>query len=220
MSACIGTPISWPRLERHASGPADAAIAQHLAACAACRACLDEIVRDVVELPVLAPAVAARHARWWWLALPAFAAAAALVLVLAWPRGPLRAGNVASIKGVGAVTLGLVRERAGAIREDATTFAAGDRWKVVVTCAPGHGTWVDVAVVEAGATVADHPLAAVRVACGNRIVIPGAFELTGRVANRVCVRVAAELAPARDLRGGADTACVTVTPEPGAAGAP
>jgi len=212
MRACIGTPISWPRLERHASGPADATIAQHVAECEACRTCLDEISRDVVALPVLVGLAAVKRARWWWVALPAFAAAA-LVLVLAWPREPRRAGNIASIKGVGEVTLGLVRERAGAIREDVTTFARGDRWKVVITCAPGHGTWVDVGVVEAGAKTADHPLDAAHVACGNRVVVPGAFELTGRVANRVCVRVAAELAPARDVLGGPDTACITVAPE-------
>lgn len=113
------------------------------------------------------------------------------------------------------VMLGLVRERAGAIREDATAFAAGDRWKVVVTCAPGRDTWVDVAVVEVGATgkTIDHPLAAARIACGNRVVVPGAFELTGKRANRVCVRVAADVAPARDLLGGDDTACLTVAPE-------
>jgi hypothetical protein len=214
MSACIGTPISWPRLERHASGPADAVVAQHVEQCDACRACLDEILRDVVALPVLTAAVTVKRARWWWLALPAFAAAA-IALLLAWPREPHRADNVALLKGGGEVTLGLVRERAGVIREDATTFATGDRWKVVVTCAPGHGTWVDVAVVEAGAlgATADHPLAAAHVACGNRIELPGAFVITGKVANRVCVRVAADVAPARDLLGGDDTACITVTPE-------
>src|SRR3569623_794772 len=150
LSACIGTPISWPRLERHASGPGDAAVAQHVAECAVCRACLDEITRDVVALPVLAAAETARRARWWWVALPAFAAAA-LALLLVWPRAPERAGNVALRKGGGEVTLGLVRERRGVLADDATTFAPGDRWKVVVACAPGRGTWVDVAVVEAGA---------------------------------------------------------------------
>jgi hypothetical protein len=214
MSACIGTPISWPRLERHANGPTDATVVHHVEQCEACRACLDEIMRDVVALPVLggAAVTTAKRARGWWIALPAFAAAA-LALLLVWPRDPHRAGNVALLKGGGEVTLGLVRERSGAIREDATTFAAGDRWKVVVTCAPGHGTWVDVAVVEAGAQAADHPLAAAHIACGNRIEVPGAFELTGKVANRVCVRVAAEVAPARDLLGGDDTACLTITPE-------
>jgi len=211
MTACIGEPISWPRLERH-SVSGDPAIAAHLAQCPACKACLDEIARDVVALPVLAVAAPPiRRARWWWLALPAFAAAA-LALLFAWPRAE-RADNIASIKGVGDVTLGVVRERAGAIAEDATTFAPGDRWKVVVTCAPGRATWVDVAVVETGATTADHPLAPARVACGNRIVIPGAFELTGRVANRVCVRIAAEAEPARSYPRGRDTACVTIAPQ-------
>jgi hypothetical protein len=214
MIACIGEPISWPRLERYAATSADPAIATHLAQCPACQQCLDEIARDVVALPVLAVAAApVKRPRWWWLALPAFAAAAAVALVLAWPRDPERAANVASIKGVGEVVLGVVRERGGAVLEDATTFAPGDRWKVVVTCAPGHAAWVDVAVVETGATSADHPLAPARVACGNRIVIPGAFTLTGTTANRVCVRVAAETEPDRGYPRGRDTACVTLAPE-------
>lgn len=213
MIACIGEPISWPRLERYATTRTDQAIASHLSQCPACAQCLEEITRDVVALPVLAlPAAPIKRARWWWIAVPALAAAA-VALLLVWPRDPDRPDNVASIKGVGDVVLGVVRERAGAIREDATTFAPGDRWKVVVTCAANHSTWVDVAVVEAGAGSADHPLAPARVACGNRIVIPGAFELTGKVANRICVRVAADAEPARLFPRGSDTACVTITPE-------
>ena len=33
-------------------------------------------------------------------------------------------------------------------------------------------------VLEAGVGSADHPLAATQLACGNRVVIPGAFSLT------------------------------------------
>ena len=119
MIACIGEPISWPRLERHASGAHDAAIAAHVAACAACKQCLDEIERDVVALPVLVvPAIKRR--RWIWLALPALAAAAALVLVLR----PERPENIIDVKGVGEVTLGVVRERGGAISPTPTTSSS------------------------------------------------------------------------------------------------
>jgi hypothetical protein len=54
MSACIGEPISWLRLERYAlDGGADRAAAAHLARCAACARCLDEIRGDLVALPPL-----------------------------------------------------------------------------------------------------------------------------------------------------------------------
>ena len=203
MIACIGEPISWPRLERFAQTGADAVIAAHVAECPACQQCVDEISHDVVALPPLViAAVTPRRARWWWFALPAFAVAAIIVLVM---RPQPRPANVASIKGVGDVTLGLVRERGGTILEDATTFARGDRWKLVLTCAPGHATSVAVDVVEAGSKVEDHPLAPAQIACGNRVVVPGAFELTGAVANRICVRVTND--------GDTDRACITVTPE-------
>lgn len=204
MIACIDEPVSWPRLERFAQARADATIAAHVAQCPACRQCLDEISRDVVALPPLVGAVAApRRTRWWWFALPAFAVAAIIVLVM---RPQPRPANVASIKGVGDVTLALVRERGGAVLEDATTFARGDRWKLVLTCAPGHATAVVVEVVEVGSKIADHPLAPAQIACGNRVVVPGAFELTGAVANRICVQVTND--------GDTDRACITVTPEP------
>ena len=211
--SCIGEPVSWPRLEL---GERDAAITAHLATCAVCRSCADMIERDVVVLPPLVlPAVAAR-ARWWLWAIPAVAAAALLVVVLRPP--PQRADNITSVKGVGEVVLDVVRERGGTIRTGVTTFAPGDRWKVVVTCSPERGdkgAWIDVAVVEAGAHTADYPIAPAHVACGNDVVIPGAFELTGAQPNRVCVRVAADGAAPRGVPAPGDegVACVTVYPE-------
>ena len=58
MIACIGEPISWPRLERFAQTRADAVIAAHVAECPACQLCVDEISRDVVALPPLVIAAA------------------------------------------------------------------------------------------------------------------------------------------------------------------
>jgi hypothetical protein len=215
VTACIGEPISWLRLERFALGTADAAIASHVAACPACRHCLDQIRGDAVALPPLAvPAPPARRAWRRWL-VPAFAAAAAAVLaIVLWPPpAPDRATAArVAIKGVGEVRLELVRERAGEIRFDATAYAPGDRWKVVVSCPPSAAALrVEVSVADGVTT--DHPLAADRIACGNRVVVRGAFTITGRRANRVCARIATASATAVTHDGDAATACLTLVPE-------
>jgi hypothetical protein len=140
------------------------------------------------------------------------AAAVALVLWRGAGTGPspdrARREDVARIKGVGEVVLGVVRERAGAVRLDARTYAPGDRWKVVVTCPPAASAWVDVAVHDAGGV--DHPLAPARIGCGNGVALPGAFSITGGRTNRVCVRIGAAAAPDR---AGPPDACVTLRPE-------
>src|SRR5688572_586446 len=120
MIACIDTPISWLRLERFAASGNDAQIATHVAACPGCASCLDEIRRDVVALPPLV--VPAKKSRvWWHFALPALALAVAALLLIVWPRERARE-DLVTVKGVGEVILGVVRERDGAIRDDATTF--------------------------------------------------------------------------------------------------
>jgi len=204
---CIGEPISWLRLERHALSP-DAAVAEHVAACPACRQCLGEIESDVVALPVLAVPERRRTIAWWRFALPALAAAAIAIVVLRprpEPKGPGQL--LAGVKGIGDVTVELVRDRAGESAIDATTFQAGDRWKVFVTCASAGGAWIDVAVTEAGARDADHPIAPIHVACGNAVPVPGAFELTGHASNEICVRVWADPGEL------GKRACASVAPE-------
>ena len=121
------------------------------------------------------------------------------------PDAPVRE-DVARVKGIGEVVLGVVRERGGVVREDVRSFAAGDRWKVVITCPPGGAASVDVVVTEAGASSSDHPLMPATLACGNRIVIPGAFTLTGTHAHRVCARVTS-------AGGDTGTACLTLSAE-------
>lgn len=205
--ACIGEPVSWLRLEMFATGRiADPAIASHLTACPTCTHCLDEIRGDLVALPVLAlPAAAARPTRWWTWLVPALglAAAAAIALVVLRPR-PARE-DVVAVKGVGEVIVDVVRERAGVIRDDVRSYAAGDRWKVVVTCPPAGSATFDVGVTQSGRADVDRPLMPTTLVCGNRIVLPGAFELTGNQANRVCVTITTAEDSGR--------ACVTIKPE-------
>lgn len=211
--ACIGEPVSWLRLESYALDGGDAQVAEHVERCPACRGCLDEIRGDSVALPALPATVAAPRRRWWTWTAPAFAlaAAAALIFLLVRPRPEPREDTVA-IKGVGEVVVDVVRERGGVITESARTFAPGDRWKVVVTCPPGAGAYLDVTVFEVGnRAVEDHPIDVAHVTCGNRVYLPGAFELTGTRPNRVCVRVGAYNPPARI--GDTDLACVTVSPQ-------
>lgn len=209
--ACIGEPISWLRLETYASGRKDSAISEHVAACPACKLCLEEIRSDIVALPPLAMPATKPARTWWKLLVPAFALAAAAVIAIVVFRGrtdeaPARE-NVVAIKGVGDVVLGTVRERGGVIREDMRSFAEGDRWKLVVTCPPsatGAMLAIDVTVVEvAGSTTIDRPLVPARIACGNRVVLPGAFSLSGPRANRVCAAIGPDKT----------TACVTIAPE-------
>jgi hypothetical protein len=147
--------------------------------------------------------VPAAKRKWWRFALPAFGAlaAAAIILFLLRPREP-SLDNVAHIKGVGEVVVDVVRERDGTVRDDVRTFKPGDRFKVIVTCAPSHEVSIDVAVREDGSERPDHPLAPAKLVCGNRVVLPGAFSLTGNKQHDVCARINDE----------AD-ACLTLSPE-------
>ena len=201
---CIGEPISWLRLEQHAIAR-DAQVAAHLEACEVCRGCFATLDAPIALPRLIVEAVAPRR-RWTWLA-PSFALAAAAVIALVlWRRGgEPRPENVVAIKGGGELVLGVVRERQGAIAEDAHRFLPGDRWKLVVTCPPAASTWVDAVVLDGGAP--SYPLQPAHVMCGNRIVVPGAFTLTGAAPNRVCVRVSEE------RKGPGELACVTIRPE-------
>lgn len=214
--ACVGEPISWLRLEMFALGATDREIAEHLAACTACARCLDEIRGSTIELPPLFVPEARNRRRWFAPAAVFAAAAAALAVLAVVPRDPDRdrdRADVARVKGVGDVLLGTVRERSGTVRDDVLSYAAGDRWKVVVTCPPAAHAWIDVAVVDAHGV--DYPMAPAQVACGNRVVVPGAFTITGSDTNQVCVRVDAGVAPMRALPrpGDPNVACVTIHPE-------
>lgn len=212
--ACIGEPVSWLRLETFAAGKDDRAVRAHVAACSACQQCLEEIRADVVALPRLVLPVSGKRApkrAWWKPFAPVFAlaTAAALVLLLVVRRDVPQLSvreEAVMIKGVGEIVLGTVRERAGDIRMDARSFREGDRWKLIVTCPPSASIKLSVTVAEVGTSTLDRPLASASIACGNRVVVPGAFTLSGPRANRVCATITA-------VGGLVDTACVTIAPE-------
>lgn len=207
--ACIGTPVSWLRLERFALDPRDASVREHIDACPACKSCLAEIERDVVALPPLAVPAQKAKRPWWHFALPALlplAAAAILLLVLRPGATTERAANEVRVKGVGIVVIKVVRERAGAISYDARTFRDADRFKIVVTCPPDRTAHFELRVRDAGTQQIDRPVAPADLACGNDVVMPGAFSITGNQANEVCVDVTGP-------QGDTKSACATLRPE-------
>jgi len=210
MMRCIGEPVSWLRLEELAVGVARAGVAEHVGACPACKQCFAEITADLVALPPLVVPERPRRRQWWYV--PAYALVGAAIVTFVMGRPLFIDGS--AIKG-GDLSISIVRDRAGTLREDVLTYAPGDRFKVVVTCPPRFAAWVDVGVVEDGAHTADFPLVPATIACGNRVVLPGAFTLTGARPNRVCVRVASGAPPLRAVPQASDddVACVTMRPE-------
>ena len=214
MTACIGTPISWLRLESYALDNRDATVREHLATCPACSASFAAITDDVVVLPPLIVRDVPAPKRWLrWLIPTMTAAAAAAVILLLISRPRPTDDRVTTIKGGRSVVLGVVRERAGAIRNDVTTFATGDRWKVTLTCEPGPFVWVDVSVTDPQGV--DYPLGPVQLACGNQVAVAGAFAITGHDVNVVCARLDVDVIPPRTPPhpGEPGVACVTLVPE-------
>ena len=208
------TPVSWLRLERYALGELEAEehaeeradIATHLATCARCRSCADQLAGDAHRaLPPL-PATAARAvppARpWFWrwrfgLTLATGLAVGVGVWILR-PGQPamMNGARVVAVKG-GDVAVELVRERAGSIAWEATSFASGDRFKLLVTCAPPQKVHADIVVIQGdGPAFVGEPA---QLACGNRVPVPPAFRITGPGAARVCVLLDADGPPPRTL---------------------
>jgi hypothetical protein len=209
MEAVSCVPVSWLRLERHALGELGpderTEIARHLAACPGCRARADLIAgdggRELPPLPTAPPSRSTtRHPGW--LAFAAVGAAAAALLVV-WARPgdePHLGGRRIAIKG-GEVTIELVRERAGSIAWEPTSFTADDRFKLLLTCAPPLQVYADLVVLQSDGPAFPGP--ASRIGCGNRIPLPLSFRITGPGAASICVAVDPDAPPSRaHLAGG------------------
>ncbi|HEY2733017.1 MAG TPA: zf-HC2 domain-containing protein, partial [Polyangiales bacterium] len=188
MSDCIGEPVSWLRLERYQLGElSDAeqgAVAQHVANCPACGACLQRIEQPIALAPL--PLMAAKPKRMFaWSGSVALAAAAAIGLAL-W-RGitpePSRPAARMRTKG-GEFALELVRMDADGRQQTPTHFRAGDRFKVLLTSASEFHGWADVVVFQDGR--AYFPIDRAPLEGGNRRTLPGAFQLDGAAVVDVC----------------------------------
>jgi hypothetical protein len=198
-ATCVGEPISWLLLERHAlgelSGDERRAIDAHLAACPACASCLAETARP---LPLPALAIPVRTRRWrfhGWsrrLLLAGTGAMAAALAVVLLARPPARWPTQPTVKGGAGAAIELVRERDGAVEHDARTFAPGDRWKVLVTCPAERLLFWDVAVIDGGGSPSFPLSPAAPLACGNHVPLPGAFRLSAANRAEVCLFLAAD----------------------------
>jgi hypothetical protein len=184
-------PPSWLTLELHALGelsPEEAAAVEDAlendALTGACRQRIDA----PVKLRPLDSALASRRSRWIrarvrWVA-PLAAAAAALLFLAIGSRDDPRVPTTPRVKG-GVAAISLLRERSAIVDENPKEFAAGDRFKVLLTCPTGQeGVW-EIVVFQAGR--AFFPLEPVNVtACGNSLPVEGAFAIDGVEPVTVC----------------------------------
>lgn len=209
---CIGQPVSWLKIERFvlAELPDEqmSEIRQHLDACPACHLCEAEAraprrlpplpipsevamaspaaPRRVSEAANTPPIRPARFRRVVGGFSGLLAAAAALLLVF-WPPAEERGDygpNTLRVRG-GEVSLTLVRERDGMVETNAEVFSTGDRWKVLITCPPGHpGPWAVWLIQDGRPSLALSDDGELR--CGNRVPMNGAFHVTGTTEATLC----------------------------------
>lgn len=208
--SCV--PVSWLRLELYALGEVGAdertEIAGHLAACPICRERADLIAgdggRELPPLPAPPPSRPTRHPRWF--AFAAVLATAATILLVVWARPanePPLGGQRIAVKG-GDVTIELVRERAGSIAWEPTSFTADDRFKLLLTCAAPLHVYADLVVLQGDGPA--FPGAPSLIGCGNRIPLPTSFRITGPGDASVCVAVAPDEPPSRARLAGGEHA--------------
>lgn len=207
------TPISWLLLERHHLGELDAnealAVATHVRGCSPCQALFDRIAADDRALPPLElapPRVHRAQPKGPWYATRArttaiaagLALAAGVVLTIGRNRAIEDAPvPIARSKG-NDISLTLVREDEGVVAETGGVYRDGERFKALMSCAPGTKASFDLAVFERGEV--SFPLAAPsELECGNAVPFAGAFRVTGRERMIVCLVWQTEGALDREL---------------------
>ena len=185
-------PISWLMLEQYHLGELPDvqtdAIARHLAACEACRACMDriEVGRILEPLPDAAPVSFGEQFR-----RPLRVAAAAAVvllgvalyaLVTAHTETPSE-GEAMATKG-GEATLTVVRERRGSVVENPGNYKDGDRFSLRLTTSSTAIEWDSVVISDEDVYF---PMKkAIRPRFQNQFPLPGAFRVTGTSRLTIC----------------------------------
>jgi hypothetical protein len=206
MSRCISEPVSYLLLERYVlrelPHEEHTRVAEHLAECVVCRDCCERIQADshVMDVETLMAAVRAAPQpkpagrRRLWGAGAVVASLACLLLFLRTQpdigvtRGVDPGAGIPTTrqtKGDG-LALELVRADAAGRLLEPTKFAAGDRFKLLLSCPQGHEGTVRVLAFQGG-EVFEPVTAQALDSCGNRRALTGAWQLDGDDPVDVCV---------------------------------
>ena len=206
--------ISWLALERYYLGELEqgekARVELALESSGDLRQCLEKIRADLGRplrpLPNFSAAPAAsdhghRAQGWRWRDTwrGAFALTAGLLAVVGgwnvWNRATVRPGE--RLKG-DQLSIQLVRHSGGTVAEDASVFGEGDLFKVRVTCSRAGAVSWQVSVFQGGEVF--FPLSSAEpLHCGNQVLLPGAFRLTGVAPVIVCVGLEEDIVPPERL---------------------
>ena len=196
---CTNIPVSWLKLEQYALGyltSSSPEIAEHIAECAACHACLQQIREDLRILPPL-PQIRKhglmRRLRAWFAigVAPVLATAIVLIVLRSMDNGDNR-NTYLGIKG-DTLSMALVREHRGETLLHATEYVSGDRFKILVTCSDPDPQWWHVVAFQQGQATFPLDASERTFLCGNSIALPGAFRITGTAPTTVCVVVREQL---------------------------
>jgi hypothetical protein len=101
------------------------------------------------------------------------------------PREAVGASDAAVPPTRADLTLTVLRERDGSVVEGPQRFLLSDRFAVLLSCRPGFGGQQRVAVYQGGEW--SLPLSGDDVRCGNRVRVPGAFQLSEPTPADICV---------------------------------
>jgi hypothetical protein len=225
---------SWLLLEQYHLGelPPEqhAHVERNLRESSTDRACLDQIIendkQDLPPLPRLPDRATSRSwllplrkRRWFAPSLGVGFSAATVVIALLVARLSVEDSSGVELPGIkgGEVSMMLIRERNGVVEEEVQTFAPTDRFKVLVTCSSANPLWWRVAVFQADGVA--YPMFAVSpIACGNRVLLPGAFHVRGDSPVVICIVMAEEPGELEQIETSAahdlpdDSRCTAVIP--------